>query len=242
MQPLVTARLFPSSQTFNLPASNAIIRSPQSYTSPTVITASPDSIWLFAYFPGIAGPGIGCIWKRGERLDLWQVQEVQDKDGQDMSTFPMSVGVVAAEWLSPERQVIVEHSPPSSISDTCSQWVTDENGLAARLPPRGPRVPVAKPCLMLVAEDHYMHFWYLRSFTNAFRSLKLSLSQPSMVAENASLAVYNPSNGPGGVRVCVGASIALPYNGILFYFNNNLRDLWPRRYLHHRGDEIPSAS
>ncbi|KZP19504.1 hypothetical protein FIBSPDRAFT_955383 [Athelia psychrophila] len=195
VQPVVTARLFPSSQTFQLPASNAILGSPQSYGPPTLISASPESDWLFAYFPGRGAPGRGCIWKRGDRLDMWQVQDVQDKDARDISVFPMSVGVVEVEWLGTERQ-----------------WVTDENGLATRLPPCGPRIPVAKPGLLLVTADHQLHLWYLRAFTTVFRSLKMSLLQPGLVAENITPTVHDDSNGPGGVRVCIGASIALAYN------------------------------
>ena len=53
-----------------------------------------------------------------------------------------------------------------------------------RLPLCGPKFPVAKPSLLLVTQDYQLHLWYLRAFHNAFKSLRISLLQPGIAAEN----------------------------------------------------------
>lgn len=99
-QPLVTARLFPSSKQFVLPSPEPILTSPASYEPPAVISVSPHDDWLFAYFPGREIGGTGCLWKRGLQVDSWNIK--------DYWGFTRGGGAVTAAWLGTEREVSVK--------------------------------------------------------------------------------------------------------------------------------------
>src|ERR1700729_111457 len=95
------------------------------------------------------------------------------------------------------------------------QWVTDNTGSTTRLPPRGPVTPMSSRTLLLVTEDHQLNMCYLRSYVPSLKVMKCSLTQPSVVMGDQSHSMHELSNGPGAVRVCIGASIGLGYNGTL---------------------------
>ena len=82
-----------------------------------------------------------------------------------------------------------------------------------RLPPRGPVTPMSSPTLLLVTEDHQLNMCYLRAYMPSLKVMKCSLTQPTVVMENQPPSIHDPPNGPGGVRVCIAASIGLAYNG-----------------------------
>ena len=68
-----------------------------SFEPPTVIAVSPTDDWLFVFYPRKDGEGVGCIWKRGARIDDWQVKESW--------TFAKCAGAVTASWLGCPREV-----------------------------------------------------------------------------------------------------------------------------------------
>jgi hypothetical protein len=97
-QPLVIGRLFPSGKQFILPSPPAIRSASHSYEPPADISACPDNVWLFAYFPGSSSVnGIAVIWKRGHHLDEWHVKECWN--------VPRSAGIVASAWGCTGREV-----------------------------------------------------------------------------------------------------------------------------------------
>jgi hypothetical protein len=72
---------------------------------------------------------------------------------------------------------------------------------------------MSSPTLLLVTEDHQLNMCYLRAYMPSLKVMKCSLTQPSMVTENQPHSMRDIPNGQGGVRVCIGASIGLAYNG-----------------------------
>ena len=99
-KPCVVGRQFPSLKSFELPLPKAIAQAVNSYNPPTIITISSDNMWLFAFFPGIDVDGVGCIWARTFEADSWIPREYQAASG-----YPWNAGVVAAAWVSNDRQV-----------------------------------------------------------------------------------------------------------------------------------------
>lgn len=72
-----------------------------SYGPATILTLSPQSKYLYAYFPPTqslapAG-GLACVWEAEESLDTWNVK--------DFWHFPAEAGIVAMRWLGEEREV-----------------------------------------------------------------------------------------------------------------------------------------
>jgi hypothetical protein len=72
---------------------------------------------------------------------------------------------------------------------------------------------MSSPTLLLVTEDHQLNMCYLRPYMPSLKAMKCSLTQPSVVIENQPHSMHDFSNGPGGVRICIDASIGLGYNG-----------------------------
>ncbi|KAI6109497.1 hypothetical protein F5141DRAFT_1063741 [Pisolithus sp. B1] len=95
-QPLLLGRLFPSSKQFVVPSPEPVLRSLPSFEPPSVISVAPNDQWLFAFYPGLEGDGIACLWKRGYQVDSWTVKEC----------WPMGpgAGVITAAWAGVERE------------------------------------------------------------------------------------------------------------------------------------------
>ncbi|KAF8892522.1 hypothetical protein BD779DRAFT_1670216 [Infundibulicybe gibba] len=182
-QPLVTARHFSSSKQFMLPSPAPILSSPDSYEPPSIISAGPNDLWLFAYFPGRNAEGIACIWKHGPQVDSWNVKE----------WWGQNPGVLAATWLGMARQ-----------------WSINESGLPVRLPPHGPRTPVTNPTLLLVTKNHQAHLCYFRNYAPSFKILSCSLLQPTVVTEGHNGSDNRESI--TGLVYCTHAAIGIGYN------------------------------
>ncbi|KAJ7632699.1 hypothetical protein FB45DRAFT_866294 [Roridomyces roridus] len=188
-QPLVTARHFSSSKQFVLASPKQIIDASDAYEPPTVISVSPAGDWVFAYFPGSEGDGVGCMWRRGAVLDTWTVKH----------SWPLARGggVVTASWLGAARE-----------------WTVDEAGSPSRLPPRGPSAPVSEATLVLVTEDCWVTVCYLRYYTPAIGFMRCPLGEPGSAPElypKADEKVHRT----GGSRKCLRAAIGLAYDGMI---------------------------
>lgn len=96
-QPIIIARLFPSSKQFLVVSPDPILRSPASYAPPTVISVSPNDHWLFAFFPSHESDGIACLWNRGSCVDAWIIKQCWP--------FSRGAGVITCAWASTEREV-----------------------------------------------------------------------------------------------------------------------------------------
>ncbi|KAH9951450.1 hypothetical protein B0H21DRAFT_719063 [Amylocystis lapponica] len=153
-QPQILARHFPSSRQFTLPPPQPIASSPALYEPPTVISIYPTDDWIFAYFPGRGGDGIGCLWRKGPQLDNWTVRE--------WWPFSAGAGVVAADWTCSHRE-----------------WVTTDSGTSLRLPTRGPLTPVLSSILILVTQDHQIHICLMLPFVSTVTE---SQSAPEVTA------------------------------------------------------------
>ncbi|KAH7922096.1 hypothetical protein BV22DRAFT_1095214 [Leucogyrophana mollusca] len=186
-QPLVVARLLPSSKQFSIPSPAPVHSTPASYEPPTVISVSPNDHWLFAYFPGRETDGIGCLWNRGFHIDSWSVKEFW--------TFPRGAGVVAAAWAGAERE-----------------WVTSPDGSTSRLPHCGPLTPVTNPTLLLVTQAHQLNVCYLRTYSPSLRVMTCSLTQPYFASENPAHPAQEMPGGAKTSRQCIRASIGFIYS------------------------------
>ncbi|KAJ7709826.1 hypothetical protein B0H17DRAFT_1029380 [Mycena rosella] len=187
-QPLVTARHFSSSKQFVLQSPGPILTSPGSYDPPTVISVSPDSNWLFAYFPSTEIDGVGCLWQRGAPIDVWGVKE--------WWTLNRGAGIVAASWLGGTRE-----------------WTIDDAGAANRLPPRGPGTPASNPTLILVTETRWVTVCYLRQYPPlSLKMISCPLTESGFVGEAHPSPAEQGTNRPGSIKTCTRAAIGLAYN------------------------------
>ncbi|KDQ60976.1 hypothetical protein JAAARDRAFT_31975 [Jaapia argillacea MUCL 33604] len=186
-QPLVIGRLFPSSQQFLMPSPSLIASSPTSYERPSLISLAPNDQWLYAYFPGRDGDGVGCLWRRGNQVDAWNIREWWG--------FARGAGVVAATWAGAHRE-----------------WIPSSTGSAFRLPTVGPSTPVTDPTLVLVTQNHQISICYIRSYIPSLKVLACSLLQPSTMMDSEPSHIPDLHNGPGGSKVCIAAAIGLTYN------------------------------
>ncbi|KAJ8463982.1 hypothetical protein ONZ45_g17396 [Pleurotus djamor] len=192
-QPMITGRHFSSSKSFVIqpqtPKANAVT----AYAPPSLIVCSAGSEWLFAYFPGIGGDGLACIWKRGAQIDVWAQRHVWN--------VPRNAGVVAAHWAGAHRE-----------------WTFDApSNQPKHLPPMGPRVPVSNPALFLVTQDRRIHVWFIRVLSQHFQCIHLPLNQPGQHAEDLRQpATQSPPSDPpvppGGMQLCTHATIGTTYN------------------------------
>jgi hypothetical protein len=86
---------------FTLPPPAPILEMSHSYGPASILTISPQSKYLYAYFPPTqslaSAGGLGCVWEAEESLDTWTVK--------DFWHFPAESGVVAMRWLGEEREV-----------------------------------------------------------------------------------------------------------------------------------------
>ena len=203
-EPWVTARLFSSSKQFICPSPHPVFINPAQYKSPSIISVSPNDEWLFAYFPGRGGNGQGCLWKRGPHLDSWAVK--------DYWSFARGGGVVTAAWVGAQREVRL-HFIYHLVVLMSHQWIVNETGSTIRFPHRGPVTPVSNPTLLLVTEDHLINLYYIRAFMTSLKVMRCSLLHPSVISDTQQSLMQDPLNGPGGVKVCICASIGLGYNG-----------------------------
>ncbi|KAH9484366.1 hypothetical protein JR316_0003847 [Psilocybe cubensis] len=183
-QPFITGRHFSSSKQFVLPSPAPISNSPALYDPPTLISISPDDLWLLAYFYRRTGEGIACLWKRGNQIDNWQVK--------DSWTCLKGCGIVTVSWLESQRE-----------------WINISPSGPTRLPLRGPKIPVADMTMLFVTEDNYLHVTYLRQYTNTLKTLKKSLNVPGVMKEGMSPLDYGESPNH---RQCMNAAIGLCYN------------------------------
>ena len=86
---------------FTLPPPTPIVDRPHSYISATLLALSPQSKFLYAYFPP-AQPysstgGLACVWESEGSVDTWVVR--------DFWHFSAEAGVVTMRWLGEEREV-----------------------------------------------------------------------------------------------------------------------------------------
>lgn len=176
---------------------------------PTVISASPDDEWLFAYYPGNTSDGISCIWKRGASIDAWSVQE--------WWSLAPSAGIVAASWLGTQREVccfihvgLHNHNP--------SQWSSVQSGASVRLEPRGPRTPVSNPTLALVTQNLQFTLCYFRFYVPSLKMMSVSLLHADAIDEGKPNSPYEPVVDGNTIKVCVNAAIGLAYNGNSLFF------------------------
>ncbi|KAI6036281.1 hypothetical protein BKA83DRAFT_4160694 [Pisolithus microcarpus] len=186
-QPLLLGRLFPSSKQFVVPSPEPVLRSLPSFEPPSVISVAPNDQWLFAFYPGLEGDGIACLWKRGYQVDSWSVKEC----------WPMGpgAGVITAAWAGAERE-----------------WITSSDGSCSRLPLCGPLTPVSSPTLLLVTQSHELHVCYARPYSPSLSFLCCSLLQPYFITEGQSRAAFHDvPSGPKSSRLCIKAAIGLMY-------------------------------
>ena len=119
---------------------------------------------------------------------------------------------MTAAWAGAQREVrlhfVYHHAVP-----TLRQWVVNETGSTIRFPHRGPVTPVSNPTLLLVTEDHLINMYYIRAFMPSLKVIRCSLVHPSVISDTQQSPMQDPLNGPGGVKVCIYASIGLGYNG-----------------------------
>ncbi|KAK0210934.1 hypothetical protein DFS33DRAFT_1296412 [Desarmillaria ectypa] len=186
-QPTILARHFSSSKQFNIPSPAPILAALTDFDPPTIISASPNDDWLFAYFPGRGVPGAGCLWFRGPEIDNWSLK--------DYWTLPLGAGVVTASWLGAPRE-----------------WMADEHGSLLRLPTRGPRTPVSYPTLALVTQNHRLTLCYVRNYIPSLRMFSAPLNQYSVVHESSSMPTPEATDNGGLLRLCVTAAIGLGYD------------------------------
>ncbi|KAK7467224.1 hypothetical protein VKT23_004282 [Stygiomarasmius scandens] len=187
-QPLVVARHFSSSKQFTLHSPNPINSKPASYHPPSIITASPDDQWLFAFFPGKDMDGVSCLWKRGFEVDNWAVQEFW--------TYSAQAGVVSADWLGVPREW-----NPHPVT-----------GIPIRNPHRGPKTPASNPNLVLVTQDHCLTLCYLRHYSPTLKMLRCSLLNSNDAAENVPRQFTDSQTDAGSIRICINACVGIPYN------------------------------
>ncbi|KAK0463953.1 uncharacterized protein EV420DRAFT_1264492 [Desarmillaria tabescens] len=187
-QPTILARHFSSSKQFNIPSPAPILAALTDFDPPTIISASPNDDWLFAYFPGRGVPGAGCLWFRGPEIDNWILK--------DYWTPPLGAGVVTASWLGAPRE-----------------WTADEHGSFLRLPTRGPKTPVSYPTLALVTQNHQLTLCYVRNYIPSLKMFSTPLNQYSLVNENSSMPTPEATDNGGLLRLCVTAAIGLGYDG-----------------------------
>ncbi|KII88403.1 hypothetical protein PLICRDRAFT_41563 [Plicaturopsis crispa FD-325 SS-3] len=185
-QPLINARIFPLGTQFHIPSPAPVATSPLSYLPPTIISVASTDDWLFAYYPGVEGDGAGCLWKRDPPVDRWTVKE--------WWSFARGSGVVAVEWLIPERE-----------------WTTSPSGGPVRRPRRGPATPISSPTLLLVTQTQQINVCYVRAFIPTLKVLACPLTQRTIVLENQTHANHDSPSGTGGVKVCVRAAIGVGY-------------------------------
>ncbi|KIK57736.1 hypothetical protein GYMLUDRAFT_228779, partial [Collybiopsis luxurians FD-317 M1] len=187
LNPQILARHFSSSKQFVIPSPTPINQNPNKYEPPTVITASKDNQWLFAFFPGKGQDGICCLWQRGFELDRWSVKEFWQ--------FAPGAGVVTADWLAPPRE-----------------WAIDpDSGVPTRLPARGPSAPVSKPTLIFVTENHQFYMCYFRQYLPTLKMLRVSLLQNSVATERQPDNSTNSLNDASSTRICINAAIGAAY-------------------------------
>ncbi|KAI1794605.1 hypothetical protein LXA43DRAFT_1114337, partial [Ganoderma leucocontextum] len=180
--PMITGRHFPTSRQFDLIP--PILDCMTHYERATVISLCPTDDWLFAYFPGINRPGIGCVWHREAQLDRWSQRECW--------SYPIGGGVVTAAWSCHHRE-----------------WAVSDAGTSSRLPPVGPLIPLPGPTLILVTEAHLLHVYNISSLGRTGAPTRATLLQPN---DPLNPPTDPESTGKiGGDRVCVKAAIGLCY-------------------------------
>jgi len=207
-KPIVLARLFSSSSHFSLPPPQIIANSLNAYNPPSIISPSPDNNSLFAYFPGHLIDPIAVLWRRGQRLDEWSIVDV-------WKVHP-SAAIIAADWAWTQRQVNnLNFSHFTFIYQSFFQWSFDHStGSSKRLPLRGPRLPVPSPILLLVTQTYQLTICYhLHPSVPLVKSTTCLLNQSAVSQEGRGNTFNENIFGPGTVRFCTKAAIALGYNG-----------------------------
>ncbi|KAK7693491.1 hypothetical protein QCA50_003059 [Cerrena zonata] len=188
-KPHVLAHHHNSSKEFTLNTPPGIEKDPDSYSPPSIISVSPKEDYLFAYFPGIKD-NIGCVWRRGIQLDAWTIQ--------DEWRYIHGTGIVACEWSASNRD-----------------WIINDAGNAARMPPLGLQLPISDPILLLVTQSREFHVILFPPKLNLkAKVLRISLVQTTIINVPIDGLYKDPllDNSVGGRRVCVAASIGLSYN------------------------------
>jgi hypothetical protein len=119
-QPLVNATHFPSKRQVTVPQPSVIQTAPYNYGPPNILSISPCDRWLFAYFPGIGAAGVGCLWRRGDEVDVWTEKEWWH--------FAHGNAPIAAEWIGGNRE-----ARNFFLSQAYSLYLTFNSGLQIRL-------------------------------------------------------------------------------------------------------------
>lgn len=204
---MVVGRLFPSSKQFLVVSPDPIVRSPASYGPPTIISVSPNNLWLFAFFPSHETDGIACLWNNAPCLDAWKVKEYW--------SLPRGAGVLTCAWAGAEREVRLLLIPlQTSFVIYLEQWSIYAEGSSFRLPSRGPLTPVSSPTLLLVTQAHQFHVCYLRTHLPSLKMLSCPLNQPYLATEGQPLAaLHDTTTGPKTSRLCTHAAIGFIYGG-----------------------------
>ncbi|PFH54288.1 hypothetical protein AMATHDRAFT_562 [Amanita thiersii Skay4041] len=181
-RPEITARHFSSSKQFAIESPPPIVAAPGSFNPPAFISVAPGERSLFVFYPGTGGEGIGCIYRRGVRLDSWKTY--------GWWKFAPGTHPVAASWLGSHR--------------TAS--IPDLSGSASRLPLRGPRTPISHPTLLYVTSNNYVNLCYARYYAPSVDVVSRPLDEGT-----ASLNQKNEPNKPP-LTQCIQAAIGLAYD------------------------------
>lgn len=147
----VIGRHFSSSKQFLISPPPLVNSSSSQFNPPSFISIAPGDGYLFVFYPGKTGNSVGCIWKRGPRIDSWLIVDCWE--------FAKFTYPVAAEWLGSPRT-----------------WHLDATGSASRLPLRGPQTPVSDPNLLYITSDHRANLCYLEHYRQ-LRVISCSLDQ-----------------------------------------------------------------
>lgn len=196
------SQFYPLRFTLSPPA--PILEMSHSYGPATILTLSPQSKYLYAYFPPTqslapAG-GLACVWEAEDSLDTWNVK--------DFWHFPSEAGVVAMRWLDEEREWYAQSGPTLR---------------SCRYPHLGPKLHHGHPAFLAVTQDHNVHLYY-RPYPPAvdpsqtatlhrfFSSLCVSMLSPTAALQGQPEHIQSHDATLGGKHVCQKAAIGLGYN------------------------------
>ena len=207
-EPKVTGLHYPSNKQFILPSPTPISNAPSSYEPAKVISATASGFWAFAFFPGIGTEGVGCLWRRMPQVDKWVVK--------DYWSFPREGGAVTAQWFSNEREVSSYFRLWNDVDSLFFlQWVLSESGLPARLPGRGPNLPLMHPILLVITESHFCNIYYTDPHSEATKVLSTFMRRQGIIKEGDQRVKGDRVDGPGGLGRITHAAIGIGYGGML---------------------------
>jgi len=167
-------------------------------------------MWLFAFFPGTDVDGVGCIWARSFEADSWVPREPPATSG-----YPWNAGVVAATWVSSDRQVrrTIHQTITLLPAYRSMQWKANTTVAPYRLPTKGPTFSVSFPVLVVVTQSLHVEMWYLRARHTNFNLLRAALTHGAPGHELQPPVPLAPHTSEGGTKLCVTAAIGIMYDG-----------------------------